>query len=76
MLIVIKTIEGQRTHMNVEPTYYVKTIKSKLSEQTGIYFGMIRLLYRGQQMDDAKTLAEHGVENGSVIHMLMQMRGG
>ena len=35
-----------------------------------------RLLVAGRQLDDANTLAECGVGDGSTVHLLLRLRGG
>ena len=35
-----------------------------------------RLLVASRQLDDAKTLAECGVQDGSTVHLLLRLRGG
>ena len=35
-----------------------------------------RLIFGGKQMNDDKTAAEFGVEGGSVLHLVLALRGG
>ena len=74
MKVIIKTIDGHKKEMTVEPSFTAMKCKTILSETTGIYKEMIRLLFQGQSMDDSKTLAELNVTDGSIIHLIMQLR--
>lgn len=42
----------------------------------GIANDQIRLIFGGKQMADEKSLEDYGVQPGSVIHMVLQLRGG
>jgi hypothetical protein len=35
----------------------------------------IRLVYAGQQLEDARTLADHGIQRESTLHMVQRLRG-
>ncbi len=75
MLITIKTLDGQKKPFNLEENDTVAKVKEMLAEKTGIYKEMIRLIFQGSPMPDDKTLKQLNVNAGSVIHMIMQMRG-
>lgn len=76
MKILIKTLDGHKKPFEFHVEDIVSKIKDILAEKTGIYKDMIRLIYKGSPMKDEKTLKEHKIEKESVIHMIMQMRGG
>ena len=75
MLVTIKTLDGQKKPFNLEENDTVAKVKEMLAEKTGIYKEMIRLIFQGSPMPDDKTLKQLNVTAGSVIHMIMQMRG-
>jgi len=47
-----------------------------VQEKEGIQVDQIRLIFGGKQMSDDKSLEEYSVTPGSVIHMVLQLRGG
>ena len=47
-----------------------------MQEKEGIQVDQIRLIFGGKQMSDDKSLEEYSVTPGSVIHMVLQLRGG
>jgi hypothetical protein len=51
-------------------------VKHELQEKEGIQVDQIRLIFSGKQLADDKTLEDYGVVPGSVIHMVLQLRGG
>lgn len=75
MQVTIKTLDGQKKPFNLEPDDTVAKVKEMLAEKTGIYKEMIRLIFHGSPMTDDKSLKDHKVTAGTVIHMIMQMRG-
>lgn len=47
-----------------------------LSEKEGIPPQQQRLIFGGKQMNDDKTAAQYNVEGGSVLHLVLALRGG
>ncbi len=76
MQITIKTLDGQKKPFTFEAEDTVAKVKEVLAEKTGIYKEMIRLIFHGTPMNDEFTLGASKVVAGSVIHMIMQLRGG
>ena len=76
MQINIKTLTGRQAPFTFEPTAKVLEVKHALQEKEGIQVDQIRLIFAGRQMADDKTLEEYNVTAGSVIHMVLQLRGG
>eukprot|EP00808_Paulinella_micropora_P019587 g14687.t1 len=76
MRVVIKKLDGKKEGFDFDGSDTVDKCKELLAEKAGIKKAQVRLIFQGQPMADDKTLAEHNVEAGSVIHMILQMRGG
>lgn len=76
MQISIKTLTGRKSNFNFEPDNYVKHVKEALQEKEGIQIEQIRLIYLGKQMSDDNQLQDYNVKPGSIIHMVLQLRGG
>lgn len=41
-----------------------------------INFPFSRLIYAGKQMNDDKTARDYNIEGGSVLHLVLALRGG
>ncbi len=54
----------------------VSDVKCALQEREGIQVDQIRLIFSGKQLADDKHLKDYNVAAGSVIHMVLQLRGG
>ncbi len=76
MQIWIKTLTGRKSPFNFENDCKVLDVKNALQEKEGIQVDQIRLIFSGKQLADDKALEEYNVTPGSVIHMVLQLRGG
>jgi len=74
--IWIKTLTGRKMPFNVANDIKVYDVKHALQEKEGIQVDQIRLIFSGKQLSDDKTLEDYKVTAGSVIHMVLQLRGG
>jgi hypothetical protein len=75
MQVLIKKLDGQKQQFDLEPSQSIADVKEMLAEKCGIFKEMIRLIFKGQPMTDEKSLQDHNVQAGEIIHMIMQMRG-
>ncbi|XP_025798259.1 NEDD8-like [Panicum hallii] len=74
--IKVKTLTGREIDVDVEPTDPVGRIKERVEEQEGIPPEQQRLIFGGKQLADGKTVRESNVTAGSVIHLVLALRGG
>jgi ubiquitin-like protein Nedd8 len=86
MIIRIKTVSGRDLEIDIEPKDKVLKIKDKIEEKEGISPPQQKLIYGGKQLyirgiiiiarHDDKYISEYGIEGGSVIHIVLALRGG
>ncbi len=89
MLIKVKTLTGKEIELDIEPNDKVDRIKEKVcflyssnfdlfqvEEKEGIPPPQQRLIYAGKQMNDDKTAADYKIAGGSVLHLVLALRGG
>ncbi|CAO1626645.1 unnamed protein product [Sympodiomycopsis kandeliae] len=76
MLIKVKTLTGREIDLDIEPTDKVSRIKERVEEKEGIPPAQQRLIFGGKQMHDEKGVADFGLEGGSVLHLVLALRGG
>lgn len=65
-----------RNEIDIEPTDKVERIKERVEEKEGIPPQQQRLIYSGKQMNDEKTAADYKILGGSVLHLVLALRGG
>lgn len=76
MTIKVKTLTGREIEIDIEPTDTVERIKERVEEKEGIPPIQQRLIFAGKQMNDDKTAKEYNIEGGSVLHLVLALRGG
>uniref|UniRef100_A0A1I7U437 Ubiquitin-like protein NEDD8 n=1 Tax=Caenorhabditis tropicalis TaxID=1561998 RepID=A0A1I7U437_9PELO len=76
MLIKVKTLTGKEIELDVESSDKVERIKEKVEEKEGIPPPQQRLIFAGKQMNDDKTASDYKVTGGSVLHLVLALRGG
>ncbi|KAJ8642067.1 hypothetical protein MRB53_018761 [Persea americana] len=75
-MIKVKTLTGKEIEIDVEPTDTIRRVKDRVEEKEGIPPLQQRLLFAGKQMGDDKTVRDYGIEGGSVLHLVLALRGG
>ncbi|KAI8322830.1 polyubiquitin [Martensiomyces pterosporus] len=76
MNIKIKTLTGKEIELDIEKDATILQIKERLEEKEGIPPQQQRLIFGGKQMDDTKTVDFYKIEGGSVLHLVLALRGG
>jgi len=76
MLIKVKTLTGKEIEVDIEPLDKVIRIKERLEEKEGIPPEQQRLIFSGKQMNDEKSANDYKVKGGSVLHLVLALRGG
>ncbi|KAJ8975422.1 hypothetical protein NQ317_018931 [Molorchus minor] len=61
MLIKVKTLTGKEIEIDIEPTDKVERIKERVEEK---------------RRNDEKTAQDYKVQGGSVLHLVLALRGG
>ncbi|KAL3653019.1 NEDD8 protein [Castilleja foliolosa] len=76
-MIKVKTLTGKEIEIDIEPTDTIDRIKERVEEKEGIPPVQQRLIYSGRQLgDNEKTAKDYNIEGGSVLHLVLALRGG
>ena len=75
-IIKVKTLTGKEIEIDIEPTDSVERIKERVEEKEGIPPVQQRLIFGGKQMNDEKIAKDYNIEGGSVLHLVLALRGG
>lgn len=75
-MIKVKTLTGKEIEIDIEPTDTIARIKERVEEREGIPPVQQRLIFAGKQMSDDRTAREFNIEGGSVLHLVLALRGG
>jgi len=76
MMIKVKTLTGKEIEIDIEPNDTIERIKERVEEKEGIPPIQQRLIFAGKQMNDEKVAKEYNIEGGSVLHLVLALRGG
>ncbi|KAH8833202.1 ubiquitin-related domain-containing protein [Flagelloscypha sp. PMI_526] len=76
MMIKVKTLTGKEIELDIDVDDPITRIKEKVEEQSGVPPQQQRLIFGGRQMNDDKTAKEYNVVAGSVLHLVLALRGG
>jgi len=76
MIIKVKTLTGKEIELDIDPDDKITSIKERVEEQSGVPPPQQRLIFSGRQMSDEKTIRDYGVNAGSVLHLVLALRGG
>merc|ERR1711890_136392 len=74
--IKVKTLTGKETEVDIEPDTKIESIKDQIEEKEGIPPLQQRLIFSGKQMSDEKTATDYKIRCGSVLHLVLALRGG
>ncbi|KAJ9164475.1 hypothetical protein P3X46_024049 [Hevea brasiliensis] len=75
-MIKVKTLTGKEIEIDIEPTDTIDWIKERVEEKEGIPPVQQRLIYAGKQLGDDKTARDCNIEGGSVLHLVLALKGG
>ena len=72
----LKTISGRKFPVTIEASTSVLAFKAMLREKEGHAVEQIRIVHRGHQLADDRTLGSYEIPNGTTMHMVQQLKGG
>ena len=76
MIVIVSTLTKKQLEIEIETVDTILQLKQKILEREGIPINQQRLIHRGRQLNDDRTLAEHAIERGAIIHLVYCLRGG
>ncbi|XBH97311.1 polyubiquitin-like [Triticum dicoccoides] len=74
MLILIKTLTGKIFALEVDNLETVDSVKAKIEVEEGIPVDQQKLIFAGKQMEDFRTLGEHGIKHQDMINLVLRLR--
>ncbi|XP_033120378.1 polyubiquitin-B-like [Anneissia japonica] len=76
MTIFVISITGKATTLKVEPSYTIKDVKYEIFYEQSVSPNIQRLIFKGRQLENERTLSDYNIQDKSEFHLLVCMRGG
>ena len=74
--VLVKTLTGKTIELDVSSSDTVSDLKMFIQDSEGIPPDQQRLIFGGKQLEEEITLSEYYITDGSVIHLVLRLRGG
>ena len=71
MQIFVAALSGKIIELDVDPNSHIDDIKEMVEDKEEIPFDMQQLIYEGQQLDDERTLQDHGIPMMSTLSLVI-----
>ncbi|KAI0437492.1 hypothetical protein F4803DRAFT_538441 [Xylaria telfairii] len=74
--IEIKRLTGWSGHVQSSPSETVENFKAAVQDATQLPPDQQRLVFNGKELEDGRILSDYNMQNGSLVHLIMRLRGG
>lgn len=74
--IGVHTLAGRKLQFVAALSESVQYFKQRITAKEGIPVDIQRLIFAGKQLEDERTLADYKISDGSIINLVLRLRGG
>jgi len=74
--IVVKSLTGRILNFDVMRDVDIDHVKQLIENENGVPPDQQRLVFNGKQLESGCSLSECNIQNGSILHLVLRLRGG
>lgn len=74
--VFVKTMTNKVYTVHIDPQQSVYALKNEIAKETSVSINEMRLICKGRQMEDQRSLAGYGVTTDTEVHLILKLRGG
>jgi hypothetical protein len=76
MRIFVLTLTGKKIVVQAHSSETIDMLKIQIQDAEGLPVGLQRIVFAGKQLEDTQTLADCNIQEESVVHVILRLRGG
>uniref|UniRef100_A0A453JCM1 Ubiquitin-like domain-containing protein n=1 Tax=Aegilops tauschii subsp. strangulata TaxID=200361 RepID=A0A453JCM1_AEGTS len=74
MRIFVEHLTGLTVTFRVYGDYTIFGVKEKVSDELSVCTSQQRLIFKGNQLEDGRTLDDYNVQNDSTLTLVLRLR--